>query len=207
VYVPEYFRETRVELLQAFITRHPLATLIAMTSRGLTANHIPVLGQLDAQGGGVLRGHIARGNSLWRELTAQSEVLAVFVGADAYVSPNWYPSKREHGKVVPTWNYAAVHVSGRIRFTDDAAWLRELVTALTDTHEQAQPAHWQVSDAPPDYVGAMLRAIVGFEVTVSQVVGKFKSSQNRPAADRAAVAAAFEAAGRSAAELEELAPQ
>lgn len=206
MYVPEHFRETRVEVLQAFVERHPLATVVALTAHGLTANHIPLRAQLAGLGSGVLRGHIARANSLWRDLSPGAAVLAVFTGPDAYVSPRWYPSKQQHGKVVPTWNYAAVHVSGTIRFIDDAAWLREFVAALTELHEAASVDRWHVSDAPGDYIDGMLRAIVGFEITVTEVVGKFKGSQNRPAADRTAVAAALRAAGRSPAELAELVP-
>ncbi|HYL03417.1 MAG TPA: FMN-binding negative transcriptional regulator [Steroidobacteraceae bacterium] len=206
MYVPEHFRETRLEVLQAFLERHPLATLVALTPRGLTANHIPLRSQLAGMGAGVLRGHIARANPLWRELEPGAPVLAVFTGAASYVSPSWYPSKQEHGKVVPTWNYAAVHVNGTIRFIEDAAWLRELVGTLTDLHEAASAQRWRVSDAPADYIEGMLRAIVGFEIAVTGVTGKFKGSQNRPAADRVAVAAALRAAGRSPAELAELVP-
>ncbi len=206
MYVPEHFREKRIDVLQAFVERHPLATLVAVTTQGLTANHIPLRSQLSAAGGGVLHGHIARANSLWRDLAPDAPVLAIFTGADSYVSPIWYPSKREHGKVVPTWNYATVHVNGNIRFIEDAAWLRQFVTSLTDLHEQGNRERWHVSDAPPDYIDAMLRAIVGFEITITGVVAKFKGSQNRPAADRAAVGAALRAAGRSASEVAELAP-
>jgi transcriptional regulator len=133
-------------------------------------------------------------------------VLAVFTGADSYVSPAWYPSKREHGKVVPTWNYAAVHVSGRIRFIEESSWLRELVGSLTDAHERGRAKPWRVSDAPADYIDAMLRAIVGFEIEISDVVGKFKGSQNRPAVDRAAVREALLEGGRSADDVAELVP-
>ena len=206
MYVPEHFRETRPDVLQAFIERHPLATLVAMTSDGLTANHIPMLSQLSPGGGGWLRGHIARANSLWRGVEPRAAVLAVFTGADSYVSPGWYPSMREHGKVVPTWNYAAVHVSGRIRFIEEVGWLRELVGSLTERHERALAHPWRVSDAPADYIDAMLRAIVGFEIEISGIVGKFKGSQNRPAADRAAVREALREAGRSRDELAELVP-
>jgi transcriptional regulator len=204
VYVPEHFRETRLEVLQAFIERHPLATVVAMTAAGLTANHVPIRAQLAAGGGGFLRGHIARANTLWRELEPRAMVLAVFTGPDTYVSPAWYPSKREHGKVVPTWNYAAVHVRGRIRFVEEASWLREFVGALTESHERGRSAPWRLSDAPADYIDAMLRAIVGFEIEISEVVGKFKGSQNRPAADRVAVRGALRKAGRSADEIAEL---
>jgi transcriptional regulator len=206
VYVPEHFRESRSEVLQAFVERHPLATLVATTAQGLTANHIPLRAQLLAGGGGELRGHIARANPLWRELAPGAPVLAVFTGADSYISPGYYPSKRQHGKVVPTWNYAAVHVHGTIRFVEHAAWLLDFVSSLTDVHEAQRPQRWRVSDAPADYIEGMLRAIVGLEITVTSVVGKFKSSQNRPPADRAAVNAALRAAGRSAEEIAELAP-
>ena len=207
MYVPEYFRETRIDVLRAFVERHPLATLVAMTAQGLTANHVPLRSQLSAEGGGMLRGHIARANSLWRELKPESEVLAIFTGAEGYVSPNWYPSKREQGGVVPTWNYATVHIKGSITFIEDASWLRELVGWLTEEHERGRPDRWHVSDAPGDYIEEMLRAIVGFEIRVSSIVGKFKGSQNRSAADRAGVAAALRAAGRSSAEVTELLPE
>jgi transcriptional regulator len=207
VYVPEYFRETRIEVLQAFVERHPLATLVALTPNGLTAHHIPLRAQLLPAGGGVLRGHIARANSLWRDLAADAPVLAIFTGADSYISPSWYPSKREHGKVVPTWNYATVHVHGSIRFIDDATWLRAFVEALTNAQEERRPRRWHVSDAPADYIEGMLRAIVGFEIKVERIVGKFKGSQNRSAADRAAVAQALRAAGRGAEDTNEIAPQ
>jgi transcriptional regulator len=206
LYVPEHFRESRIDVLQAFTERHPLATLVAMTSGGLSANHLPLRVQLTGGGGGVLRGHIARANSLWRELSPDSPVLAIFTGSDSYVSPIWYPSKREHGKVVPTWNYATVHIHGNVRFIEDAAWLRELVTALTDAHEPGRGERWRVTDAPPEYIEAMLRAIVGLEITVTAVVGKFKGSQNRPLADQAEVARALRDAGRSPEELAELVP-
>lgn len=206
MYVPEHFRESRLEMLQGLLDRHPLATLVAVTSDGLTANHVPLQARLSADGRGVLRGHIARANSLWRRLEPDAAVLAIFMGADAYVSPNWYPSKHEHGKAVPTWNYATVHVSGTIRFIDDPAWLRSFVSELTDLHEQGRPDRWHVSDAPSDYIDGMLRAIVGFEIDVRSVVGKFKGSQNRSATDRAGVSAALRTAGRDAPETAELVP-
>jgi transcriptional regulator len=206
MYVPEHFRETRVEVLQGLVDRHPLATLVTVTGEGLTANHIPMRARLEESGGGWLRGHIARGNSLWRKLQNDTPALAVFMGNDEYISPNWYPSKQEHGKVVPTWNYATVHVHGTIRFIDDQAWLREFVTGLTDVHEQVRANPWHVSDAPVDYINANLRAIVGFEIAVSSVVGKFKGSQNRSSEDRAGVRAGLGADGRTAGDIAEIAP-
>jgi transcriptional regulator len=206
MYVPEHFRETRVDVLQALMDQHPLATLVAMTGAGLTANHIPMRAELREGATGRLRGHIARGNSLWRELKVDSPVLAIFMGTDHYISPNWYPSKKEHGKVVPTWNYATVHLQGTIRFIDDKNWLRDFVTELTDVHEEGRENRWHVSDAPKDYIDANLRAIVGFEIAISSVVGKFKGSQNRPAADRKGVRAGLGSDGRTAAAIAEIAP-
>jgi transcriptional regulator len=204
MYVPGHFLESRPEVLQALIERHPLGTLVAMTAEGLTANHIPMRASLQAGGGGSLRGHIARGNSLWRELANDAPVLAIFIGADQYISPNWYPSKKEHGKAVPTWNYAAVHVKGTIRFIEDAVWLREFVTELTDEHEHTRANRWHVSDAPADYLEGMLRAIVGFEIQVTGVTGKFKGSQNRAAADRDGVRAALASEVQPPTEMSEI---
>jgi len=206
VYVPKHFSETRMDVLQAFTERHTFATLVAVTGKGLTANHLPLMSKIQPDGTGVLRGHIARANSLWRELENGAPVLAIFDGAHSYVSPSWYLSKREHGKVVPTWNYATVHVSGNIRFIEDADWLRQLVTSLTDMHETGRTQSWHVTDAPSDYIEAMLRAIVGLEIDVTRVVGKFKGGQNRSPADRAGVAAALRAEGRSPEDIAEIAP-
>jgi len=204
MYVPAHFHETRSEVLQALIKRHPLGTLVAVTSDGLTANHIPMQATLEAGGRGRLRGHIARANTLWRELAADAAVLAIFTGADRYVSPTWYPSKQEHGKAVPTWNYATVHLKGTIRFIEDAVWLREFVTELTEVYEQGRPNRWHVSDAPPDYMEAMLRAIVGFEIEVTSVVGKFKGSQNRAVGDREGVRSAIKSEREPPTELTEV---
>ena len=136
---------------------------------------------------GTLQGHVARANPLWRSVAEGAEVLVVFRGADAYISPSSYPSKRTDGKVVPTWNYSVVHARGTIRFFDDEARLHALVSNLTDRFERDRPEPWAVSDAPADYVRAMLRAIVGFEIEITELVGKFKASQNRSAEDRAGV--------------------
>jgi transcriptional regulator len=206
VYVPDHFRESRIDVIQAFVDKHPLATLVANTTDGLTANHIPLQSTLHTDGTGLLRGHIARANSLWRRLENDAVVLAIFTGADTYVSPNWYPSKQEQGKAVPTWNYATVHLKGTIRFIDDAPWLRDFVGKLTDIHEQPRAHPWHVSDAPADYIEGMLRAIIGFEIKVSSTVGKFKGSQNRSSADRGGVGAGLRKEGRSANEIDELAP-
>jgi transcriptional regulator len=205
LYVPEHFRETRIEVLRALIARYPLGTLVAVTSEGITANHIPMQLLPAADGPALLRGHIARANPLWRLLQNDAPVLAVFIGPDHYVSPTWYPSKREHGKAVPTWNYATVHIRGQIRFIEDGGWLRSLVESLTDEHERGIPNRWRISDAPPDFIDGMVRAIVGFEIRVSAIEGKVKASQNRSAADRAGVAEALRAAGLAPGDVAQLA--
>lgn len=205
MYIPDHFRETRPEVLNALISRHALAALVAMTPAGLTANHIPM--QLQVKDGATeLLGHIARANPLWRELPDGSPVLAVFTGAEHYISPSSYPSKKATGKAVPTWNYTAVHVHGHIRFIHQREWLLDFVSSLTTEHERSQPEPWQVSDAPGDYIEQMLRAIVGLTIEITRIEGKVKGSQNRADADRLGAAAALAAQGVSGEELLEIAP-
>src|SRR4051794_31500014 len=186
MYVPEMFREDRTDVLQAAVRRIGFATLV---TEGLDANHLPMLLQ-DGEGGHVLRGHVARANPVWK--AGEGAALAIFLGPHAYVSPSWYPSKLETGKAVPTWNYIAVHARGPLRWVQDADWLRANVTALSNAHEAPRAEPWAVSDAPASYVEALLRAIVGFELTIESLTGKYKLSQNRDAADRAGVRDAFE---------------
>ena len=208
MYVPEHFRETRIDVLRALVERYSLATLVAATAQGISANHIPMqLIDTPGDGQGLVHGHMARANPLWRLLPQGSPVLAIFIGPDHYVSPSWYPSKREHGKAVPTWNYATVHIHGHIRFIEDAHWLRGQIESLTDQHERDSVHRWRITDAPEDYIAGMVRAIVGFEIQVTGMEGKFKASQNRSAADRAGVAEALRAAGLPADEVALLAPQ
>jgi transcriptional regulator len=194
MYLPKHFEETRVEVLHGLIRAHPLGALVTLTANGLEANHIPFEIDPDPAPFGTLRGHVARANPAWRELS-RGDALIIFQGPQIYVSPSWYPSKREGGKVVPTWNYALVHVYGPLRAVDDAAWLRVFVEKLTDRHEAARPDRWHVTDAPADYVDKMVTAIVGIEISIARIVGKWKVSQNRPAADRVGVAAGLEAQG------------
>jgi transcriptional regulator len=194
MYLPKHFEETRVEVLHGLIRAHPLGALVTLTANGLEANHIPFEIDPDPAPFGTLRGHVARANPAWRELS-RGDALIIFQGPQIYVSPSWYPSKREGGKVVPTWNYALVHVYGPLRAVDDAAWLRVFVEKLTDRHEAARPDRWHVTDAPADYVDKMVTAIVGIEISIARMVGKWKVSQNRPAADRVGVAAGLEAQG------------
>lgn len=182
MYLPKSFEETRVEVLHGLIRDYPFATVIVRTADSLAANHLPF-----EMVGDALHGHVARGNELARMDGA--DVLVIFRGPDGYISPNWYPSKQETGREVPTWNYAVVHVHGRLRVVDDAMWLRRLLETLTDHHEAAQPRPWRISDAPEDHIEKSLRAIVGLEVTVERIEGKFKLSQNHPSANRAGVIA------------------
>jgi len=193
MYAPSHFNESRTEVLQEFMARHPLALLVGACANGLQANHVPLMLEPGQGGHGTLQGHIARGNSMWKDVPAGAEVLAVFQGPGQYISPNWYPSKREHGRVVPTWNYAVVHVHGHITWNQDRIWLRTLVEALTDRHESGQAAPWRVADAPEEYIQQMLGAIVGFEIAITRMTGKWKLSQNRTPAERAGVVAALSA--------------
>ncbi len=196
MYLPQHFRERRIEVLHEFIGRHPLGMLVTSANGAPVVDHVPMLLVRDQGANGMLQGHVARANPLWRTTTDGAEVLVVFHGADAYVSPSSYPSKQEDGKVVPTWNYAVVHARGRIRFFEDEARLHALVSKLTDHFEGPRPEPWSVADAPEDYVRAMLRAIVGFEIEITDLVGKFKASQNRSAEDRAGVRGGLGAAGK-----------
>ena len=184
MYLPKHFEETRVDVLHALIRTHPLGALVVMTRNGLDANHIPLEVDPDPAPFGTLRGHIARANPLWRESGGDAPALAIFQGPDTYVSPAWYATKQQTGKVVPTWNYAVVHAHGSVRFIDDRAWLRAFVHRLTDRHEAARPEPWKVTDAPADYIETQLGAIIGLEMPIARLVGKWKVSQNRPAQDR-----------------------
>lgn len=187
------FREERVEVMHTLIGANPLATLVALTAQGLEANHIPLLIDPEPAPFGTLRGHVARANPLWHTFCAASEVLAVFQGPAGYITPSWYPGKVQTGKVVPTWNYAVVHAHGPLRIHEDAAWLRALVTQLTAKQESRRNNPWQVTDAPEDYVDAMLQAIVGIEIPVTRLQGKWKMSQNRLPQDRDGVIAGLSA--------------
>ncbi len=187
MYVPRDFREERVPVLHDAIRQARLGTLVTLGADGLEASHVPMLVDPEPQPFGTLRGHIARANPQWQRAAAGVQALAVFLGPDAYITPAWYETKRQSGKVVPTWNYVAIHAYGTLRFYDDADRLLALVTKLTETHEAGRAQPWAVSDAPKDYIAGMLRAIVGFELPIVRLEGKWKMSQNRPPVDRAGV--------------------
>jgi transcriptional regulator len=183
MYLPSHFIEPRVEELHRIIRENPLGTLVTHSARGLDANHIPFM--LDPASGskGSLQAHVARANPLWTEFAQGADVMVVFRGPDGYISPNWYPSKHETHRQVPTWNYEVVHAHGRLRIVDDAKFLRGLLARLTRHHEASQPKPWKMGDAPADYIDQMLKAIVGVEVEIVRVEGKRKLSQNRDTRD------------------------
>jgi transcriptional regulator len=189
MYLPPEFREERVDVLHEAIRQAALGTLVTAGAEGLEASHVPMLLDPAPEPYGRLTGHVARANGQWRRAAAEAPALAIFLGPAAYVSPDWYPSKRQTGRVVPTWNYVAVHAAGPLCFFEDEARLLRLVTRLTETHEAGRPTPWAVSDAPADFVRAQLNGIVGFELTIARLEGKWKLSQNRPAEDRAGVVA------------------
>lgn len=207
MYIPSLFKEESLPVLQDVLARHPLATLITLGPEGLEANLVPLLYDPAPRPGapwGVLRGHLARTNPQWRHYHPEVDTLAIFRGPEAYISPNWYPSKAEHGKAVPTWNYVAVEAKGPLTVIDDAAWLRRLLADLTAVHEAAQPHPWTLDDAPQDFMDAQLKAVVGIEIAVGALNGKWKMSQNRPEADRQGVKAALAAGDASAQAVSEL---
>ena len=195
MYRPSYFREDRPEVLHALIRTHPFAQLITTGEQGLMANPLPLLLDPDTSANGTLRGHLARANDQVAALREGGQALVIFQGPQAYISPSWYPSKAEHGKVVPTWNYVAVHAWGRPRAIDDPAWLRRLVGDLTDAHERTRPNPWSVDVAPEDFIAAQLKAIVGIEIPIDRIDGKWKVSQNRSEPDRRGVVEGLRAEG------------
>ena len=194
MYQPPHFIETRQDVLHGLIRSHPLGLLISNGTDGPIANAIPFL--LDAEAGpnGRLRAHLARANPQWRQLADNpaSPVLVVFQGADAYVTPSWYETKRETGKVVPTWNYAIVQVRGTVKVIEDAEWIAQQITELTLSQEGNRNEPWAVTDAPPTFIQSQIKGIIGLEIEISEIHGKWKVSQNRPVADRVGVAQGLE---------------
>lgn len=196
MYLPSHFAEQRPEVLQALMRAHPLATLVTLGPDGLMANSIPLLWSEGGRGHGILRGHVARANPLWQESRPDVEALVIFQGNQSYVSPSWYPAKAEHGRVVPTWNYVMVQARGPLRSVDDTHWLRRLLGELTAEHEHARAIPWSIDDAPTDYIDKMLGAVVGIELEIRELTGKWKVSQNQSLANRAGVVAGLRQEGR-----------
>jgi transcriptional regulator len=195
MYLPAHFREERVDVLHRFIEAHGFATLVTMGPDGLIANHIPLVLDPKPAPLGTLRGHVAKANPLWRDSLPEVSALAIFQGPSAYITPSWYPSRQETGRVVPTYNYVVVHAHGPLRTFDDPARLEQHVRALTDLHEAAFPEPWKIEDAPADFLQSMLKSIVGLEIPIERLEGKWKVSQNRLPADSAGAEAGLRANG------------
>lgn len=200
MYLPTHFEEKRTGVLHALMREHPLGQLVTHGPDGLDANPLPF--ELDTTAGphGLLRAHVARANPVWREVPTDGvDVLVIFQASEAYISPNWYPSKPEHHRHVPTWNYQVVHAHGRLRVMDDERFVRGLVARLTREHEQRsqQPKPWKMGDSAPDFITGLLQAIVGIEVELTRLVGKSKLGQNREARDRLGAAAGLEGLGNA----------
>lgn len=200
MYLPQHFHETRIAELHRILVEYPLGALVVTGPNGLDANHLPF--ELDANAGehGLLRGHVARDNPLWKEARDGDEALVIFRAGDAYISPNWYPSKHEQHRQVPTWNYQAVHVHGRLWIRDDERFLRGLVARLTRSHEAGTGAErpWRMTDSSKEFIDQMLAAIVGIEIEITTLVGKSKLSQNKEARDRVNAAEALRRRGNQA---------
>jgi transcriptional regulator len=187
MYCPAHFAETRPEILHALMRASPLATLVTMGADGLSADHIPLVLETPAASPATLCGHVARANPMWKSLRGGAEALealAIFHGPESYITPSWYPTKKEHGKAVPTWNYAIVQARGNLCVIEETDWLRQHLEALTRQQEDSFAEPWAVSDAPTDYIDKMLGAIVGIELTISTLQGKWKTSQNQPQENR-----------------------
>lgn len=187
MFQPPLFREERMDIMHMLMTDHPFATLVSVATGDLSADHVPLVLHAGLAPKGILRGHLAKGNPLCGAAGAAMPVLAVFQGPQAYVSPSWYASKAEHGKVVPTWNYAVVHAHGTLRFRTDPDWLMEHLAELTSRNERHRAAPWAVTDAPPAYIARQLKGLVGIEIEVERLSGTWKLSQNKNERDRTGV--------------------
>ncbi|WP_206951600.1 FMN-binding negative transcriptional regulator [Trinickia acidisoli] len=197
MYVPADFNEPRIDVLHSRIEQHPFGTLITHGKSGLDANHVPFELAADEGELGVLRAHVARANPVWQDVANGDEVLVVFRAGDAYISPNWYPSKHEFHRQVPTWNYIVVHAYGRITIHDDEKYVRGVVARLTRTHEASQPQPWKMSDAPSDYIDTVVKSIVGLRIDITRLVGKSKLGQHKELRDIQGPGEALKARGES----------
>ena len=186
MFQPSYFKQKDPQQMLAFINDYPMASIVTLTSSGLIGNHIPMI-VVKKNDKHFLQGHVARVNSIHKDCKQTTMALAMFHGPNAYISPNWYPSKKKDPKTVPTWNYVAVHVSGKINFYSDAQWLKQHLTTLSNIHEKSFNNPWHISDAPDDYIAKMLKAIIGVEIEISEISGNTKMNQNHPDENRAGV--------------------
>ena len=196
MYCPDAFREDRVDVLHEVIAQSRLATLVTLHPSGMIASHVPMLLEKTPGPYGTLLGHIARPNPQGKQTLPGVDALAIFLPVEGYITPSWYETKRQTGKVVPTWNYVAIHAYGSITFFNDSARLRDVVTRLTNRQEGARAVPWAVTDAPEDFIAGMLKGIVGFSIALTRIEGKWKMSQNRPPADVDGVIAGLQTEGR-----------
>lgn len=196
MYIPSHFAEQSPAQLQRIIRTHPLGTLVTHCAAGLGAEHLPFMFDPEVGPHGLLSAHVARGNPLWQRCPTGSPVMVIFRGAQAYISPSWYPSKHESHRQVPTWNYEVVHAHGVLTVHDDERSVRRIVARLTRQHEAAEPQPWKMGDAAPGYIDSMLPHIVGIEIALTSLVGKAKLSQNREARDRVGAADVLQARGQ-----------
>jgi transcriptional regulator len=187
MYIPRHNEEKRVSVMQALMVSHPLATLVTLGSHGLFASHIPMVFEADGSEFGVLKGHISRANPQWRDFTPAVDALAIFAGHQHYVTPTWYSENGEHAKEVPTWNYAVVHAYAPLKVVEDKQWLLAHVSTLTNIHEAGFPVPWKVGDPPEDFIGSLLKGIIGLELSIQRLEGKWKVSQNRTDRERQGV--------------------
>jgi transcriptional regulator len=188
MYIPRANSETRTPVIHKLIEEQPFASLITMGTAGLVASHIPIVLERDNTPLGRLKCHLSRANQQWREFSPDVEALAIFSGPQHYITPTWYPEKQASGKVVPTWNYVVVHAYGHLRVIEDAQWLMTHLHSLTTIHEAASPVPWKIEDAPADYIASQIKGIVGLEMVIDRLEGKWKVSQNRSEQDRNGVA-------------------
>lgn len=192
MYLPSRYAEPRTEAMHALMHAHPLANLVTLGPEGLESNPLPF--ELDGRDGeyGVLRAHAARANPFWRSASRSHDALVIFQGPDAYISPQWYPSKNDDGRAVPTWNYLTVHAYGPLQIIDDRIWLRALLDRLTQQHERTQPVPWRLDEAPADYLEQLLGLVIGIEIPIRRLHGKWKNSQNQPRANQLGVITALQ---------------
>lgn len=199
MYIPKHFEQPDVGVMQELITACPFSTLVTLGPNGLSANHVPMLLHKNPAPYGTLAGHVARANPVWREVRHDYDALVIFQGPDSYITPSWYPTKKETGRTVPTWNYVIVHAYGSLRVIDDPQWKRAHVEELTNRHESIFAEPWAVSDAPEDFIEAMLTGIVGTEISIERLVGKWKLGQNRLQPDRDGIISGLQNLGTPAA--------
>jgi len=205
MYIPKANEETRIPVLHGLMEAQPFCSLVTMGASGLFATHLPMVLEKECQPFGRLKGHVSRANRQWRDLSPEIEALAIFSGPQHYITPSWYPEKRETGKVVPTWNYAVVHAYGHLKVIENTNWLLAHLESLVNSHEAAFPTPWKISDVPADYIESLIKGIVGLELAIERIEGKWKASQNHSEAHRESVVKGLEdlntAEGRAMKEL------